>query len=151
MDIASWALDLVRLIGKTEIMTAGVYDLPIETNTFFEHTFFWADDIDPVTYQLINPYDLTGFNAKLEMASDYFGNPDRIVFYTLSTTVSSTGAGIIITPENGQIDLAIPYLDCIQFNFDAVYDLLLIANDDPNYVWKFIKGAILLDRGVTTL
>lgn len=131
-------------------MTAGQYDLQIETNAAFEISFFYRDDdaVDEITGE---PIPLTGFTPKVEFASAFWGDANRVVFYTLTTSIRTNKAGLILNAANGQVDMYIPYSDCIQFAFDAVWDLIFVANDDPDYVWRFLKGAVLLDKGVTVL
>lgn len=127
-------------------MTAGIYDLPIETNADFYHQFAWAED-DNSDGTPGDPISLDGFTAKLEMASDYIDAKCRVVYYSISTTLTSDDAGLTINGSAGTIDLFIPVGDCKQMSFDAVYDLMLY--DEDGSPWRFLKGAVLLDQGVT--
>jgi hypothetical protein len=91
--------------------------------------------------------DLTGYSAVLTIASDFYTNPNRIVYHTSSSSGMSPEI-TFPTPSAGLILIDIPAAVTSLFTFQtAVYDLLLTSGSGA--VVRLLQGPVTIDPGVT--
>lgn len=115
-------------------MRAAFFDLTIEQGATFRQVFRWQDKSK-------QPFDLTGFTAKLMMRQSV-ASPN-----TLKTLTTENG-GIQLGGQTGSITLYISPADTSSLRWDsAVYDLALYAPGGD--VYRLVEGQVNVKPAVT--
>ena len=99
------------------------------------------------------PVDLTGFNGKMMIRSNYADNTPT-TYATLSSSLASDGTGLNFSGSNGttpltsgSIGIIISAASSSAFTFDtARYDLEIYSG---NTVTRLLEGMIKIDKEVT--
>ena len=134
-------------------MAAGRYIFTIEQGTTVDFRIDYKDSNG-------NPIDLTGYEARMQIRSNY--NQDSGVLYaTLSSSLDACGTGLNMTPtsssvilpkSSGSIGVYISAASSSQFTFgEAFYDLEIYSGSgDCAYVNRILQGKVKISKEVTT-
>lgn len=112
-------------------MSAGKYNIEIESGSNWDIQFTWTDDADA-------PIPLSGYQAHLQIRDCPGGK--------ILVDVSSA-AGHITLNDQGEIDIDIPGELTQSLSANGVWDLLLIAPGGERT--RLVEGKAQLERGVT--
>lgn len=134
-------------------MAAGRYVFTIEQGATVDFRIDYKDSQN-------NPIDLTDYEARMQIRSDYSQN-NGVLYATLSSSLSPCGTGLNLTPTSGSVVLPkssgsigvyITALSSSQFTFEeAFYDLEIYSGSgDCIYVSRVLEGKIKLHKEVTT-
>jgi hypothetical protein len=114
-------------------MTAANLDFVIEQGATFRHTL--------LVKQGGLPFDLTSYDVRMQVRKSY-----TVEALLLALTIAN--GRIVVTPENGQIDLVIDADDTETLEFkDGVYDLEI--ESAGGQVTRLIQGIVTLSPEVT--
>lgn len=115
-------------------MQAASFDLTIEQGATFRQLFRWQD-------KLKNPFDLTGFTAKLMMRQSV-ASP-----LTLMVLTTENG-GITLGGQTGSITIFIDPSVTSRLRWElAVYDMELYAPNGD--VYRLVEGQVIVSPAVT--
>lgn len=115
-------------------MRAAFYDLTIEQGATFRQVFRWQD-------RSKQPFDLTGFTAKLMMRQ-------TVASPTALKTLTTENAGIELGGSTGSITLHISPSETSSLRWEcAVYDLMLYA--PAGDVYRLVEGQVTVKPAVT--
>ena len=79
-------------------MAAGKYSFVIEQGTTVNLELQYKDSNN-------NPIDLTGYDGRMQIASNYASDPTRTVYLTLSSSLNADGTGLNFSGSNGTTPL----------------------------------------------
>jgi hypothetical protein len=106
-------------------------DFSIDENATFGFALTYTDSNDVAV-------NLTGYTARLSIATDYDSTP------ALTLTQA---AGITITPATGRLDIAITPAQTLLLPSKGVYDLVIQSGS--GVITRLIEGSIKVNKGVT--
>jgi hypothetical protein len=127
-------------------MAAGKYSFTIEQGSTVNFEIQYKNSTG-------TPVDLTGFNGKMMIRSNYADNTPT-TYATLSSSLASDGTGLNFSGSNGttpltsgSIGIIISAASSSAFTFDtARYDLEIYSG---NTVTRLLEGMIKIDKEVT--
>jgi hypothetical protein len=127
-------------------MAAGKYTFTIEQGSTVNFEIQYKDSSG-------NPVDLTGYNGKMMIRSNFADNTPT-TYATLSSSLASDGTGLNFSgsngstpPTSGSIGIYISAASSSAFTFDtAKYDLEIYSG---NTATRLLEGMIKLDKEVT--
>ena len=127
-------------------MAAGKYSFTIEQGSTVNIEIQYKNSTG-------TPVDLTGFNGKMMIRSNYADNTPT-TYATLSSSLASDGTGLNFSGSNGttpltsgSIGIIISAASSSAFTFDtARYDLEIYSG---NTVTRLLEGMIKIDKEVT--
>jgi hypothetical protein len=127
-------------------MAAGKYSFTIEQGSTVNFEIQYKDSSG-------NPVDLTGFNGRMQIRSNFADN-SPITYATLSSSLAADGTGLNFSgsngttpPTSGSIGIIISAASSSAFTFDtARYDLEIYSG---NTVTRLLEGMVKLDKEVT--
>ena len=127
-------------------MAAGKYSFTIEQGSTVNFEIQYKNSTG-------TPVDLTGFNGKMMIRSNY-ADTTPTTYATLSSSLASDGTGLNFSGSNGttpltsgSIGIIISAASSSAFTFDtARYDLEIYSG---NTVTRLLEGMIKIDKEVT--
>ena len=127
-------------------MAAGKYSFTIEQGSTVNFEIQYKNSTG-------TPVDLTGFNGKMMIRSNYADNTPT-TYATLSSSLASDGTGLNFSgsngstpPNSGSIGIYISAASSSLLNFDTgVYDLELYSG---SFVSRILEGQVKLSLNVT--
>ena len=127
-------------------MAAGKYSFTIEQGSTVNFEIQYKDSTG-------TPVNLTGFNGKMMIRSNYADNTPT-TYATLSSSLASDGTGLNFSGSNGttpltsgSIGIIISAASSSAFTFDtARYDLEIYSG---NTATRLLEGMIKIDKEVT--
>lgn len=127
-------------------MAAGKYSFTIEQGSTVNFEIQYKNSTG-------TPVDLTGFNGKMMIRSNYADNAPT-TYATLSSSLASDGTGLNFSGSNGttpltsgSIGIIISAASSSAFTFDtARYDLEIYSG---NTATRLLEGMIKIDKEVT--
>jgi hypothetical protein len=127
-------------------MAAGKYSFTIEQGSTVNFEIQYKNSTG-------TPVDLTGFNGKMMIRSNYADNTPT-TYATLSSSLASDGTGLNFSGSNGttpltsgSIGIIISAASSSAFTFDtARYDLEIYSG---NTATRLLEGMIKIDKEVT--
>jgi len=136
-------------------MAAGKYSFIIEQGTTVNFEIQYKDSNN-------NPVDLTGYDGRMQIASNYASDSTRTVYLTLSSSLNLDGTGLNFSgsngttpPTSGSIGIYIASCTSSLLTFPtAYYDLeLYYPGVDPNcpITTRLLEGQVRLSQQVTTI
>jgi hypothetical protein len=130
-------------------MSAGRYSFIIEQGTTVNFEIQYSDASG-------KPIDLTGYNGKMQLKSNYADNSPTI-YLTLSSSLNSDGTGLNFSgssgtkpPTSGSIGIYISSCTSSGLMFDtAFYDLEIYSGSNCPYTVRVLEGKVTLSKEVT--
>ena len=127
-------------------MAAGKYTFTIEQGSTVNFEIQYKDSSG-------NPVDLTGYNGKMMIRSNYADNTPT-TYATLSSSLAADGTGLNFSgsngttpPTSGSIGIIISAASSSAFTFDtARYDLEIYSGST---VTRLLEGQVKLSKEVT--
>lgn len=134
-------------------MAAGLYNFTIEQGATLSFEIQYKNSNN-------NPVDLTGYTAKMEIASNYSGS-NRVVYALLSSSLgdvytkdsgseflSLSGSDLITPPTSGSIGIYMGWAKTneLVFTGSAVYDLEITSGSERT---RLLQGQVQLSKQVT--
>jgi hypothetical protein len=127
-------------------MAAGKYSFTIEQGTTVTFAVQYLDSTS-------SPIDLTGYDARMQIRSDFADNKN-VLYLTLSSSLDSDGSGIIfggldgLDPLiSGSMGIYISADKTTSMSFsEALYDLELYSG---SFVTRILEGSIFINKEVT--
>ena len=93
--------------------------------------------------------DLTGYNARMKIRSDY-ADASPTTYFALSSSLAADGTGITLGGVSGTVGIFISATSTSVVSFDtAYYDLELITGSANPIVTRLIQGTVKLSKEVT--
>ena len=135
-------------------MAAGLYNFTIEQGATLSFEIQYKDNNS-------TPIDLTGYSAKMEIASAYSGSASRTVYATLTSSLGDTytkdtgseflslsGSDLTTPVTSGSIGIYIGWARTNEliFTSSAVYDLELTVGTERT---RLLQGQVQLSKQVT--
>jgi hypothetical protein len=119
-------------------MTPANYHISVEQGSTFELLLTWSNSDSSLV-------DLTGYQAKLHVVTDYVNKTSLWEFN--SETGGSSGTSLVLGGAAGTIAISATDTAVNALNFpNGIYDLLVKAPNST--VVKILKGTLKVNRGV---
>jgi hypothetical protein len=128
-------------------MAAGKYTITIEQGATTDFEVQWKDSTG-------SPVDLTNYQARMQIRSDYGGT--QII--ELSSSLKADGTGLNMSGSNGTtpptsgsvgIFISAASSSALTFN-EAKYDLEMVSGSGANvYVTRLLEGKVKLSKNIT--
>jgi hypothetical protein len=123
-------------------MAAGKYSMLIEQGATVDIDIVYKDSNNTVV-------DLTGYNARMKVRSDYADNSPT-TYFSLSSSLYPDGTGLILGGVSGTINIFISAVSTSAQSFDtAYYDLELVSGSANPVVTRLLQGTVKLSKEVT--
>lgn len=127
-------------------MAAGRYSFSIEQGSTFKMGVQYLDSGS-------NPIDLTAYNGRMQIRSDYADNANTL-YINISSSVDADGSGLDFTGINGDqpltsgsIGITISAEKTTSMSFDeGYYDLELYSG---SFVTRILQGTVIMNKEVT--
>jgi hypothetical protein len=135
-------------------MAAGKYSFVLEQGTTVNFEIQYKDSNG-------SPVDLTGYNGRMQIASNYTSDPTRTIYLTLSSSLNSDGTGLNFSgsngttpPTSGSIGIYISACTSSALTFNtAYYDLEVYypvaGNPICPITTRLLEGQVRLSQQVT--
>jgi hypothetical protein len=135
-------------------MAAGKYSFVLEQGTTVNFEIQYKDSNG-------SPVDLTGYNGRMQIASNYASDPTRTIYLTLSSSLNSDGTGLNFSgsngttpPSSGSIGIYIAACSSSALTFNtAYYDLEIYypvaGNSACPITTRLLEGQVRLSQEVT--
>ncbi len=126
-------------------MAAGKYTFIIEQGATTDFELVWKDASG-------DPVDLTNYQARMQIRSDYGSN--GTLYANLTSSLDADGTGLSLSgsnnqnpPTSGSIGVFISAASSSNFTFgEARYDIEMVSG---SYVTRLLEGKVKLSKEVT--
>lgn len=131
-------------------MAAGKYSWTLEQGTTVSFEIQYKDSNG-------NPIDLTGYNGKMQIKSNYADSSGVTTYLTLSSSLNPDGTGLNFSgsngatpPSSGSIGIYISSCTSSALNFNtALYDLEIYSGSNCPYTIRLLEGQVRISKEVT--
>jgi hypothetical protein len=123
-------------------MAAGKYSMLIEQGATVDISLVYRDSNNTAI-------DLTGYNARMKIRSDY-ADASPTTYFALSSSLLPDGTGLTLGGVSGTVRIFISAASTSLQSFDtAYYDLELVSGSTNPVVTRLMQGTTKLSKEVT--